>query len=299
MNAGKPFDRKDRGYPRHGGKGFDLKGCSLARIVSIEVEPEEPVYDLEVSGTHSFIADGVVVHNSNIEHQSIEFSTIHLNPWLVRFEQAVQPQLDDGYFSQFARDSIIRGDISSRYDAYSKGLQGRPFLLPNDVRRLESLPPVEGWDDPAEPLNMAPAGQTGRQGEQRPEQVAEPEEEEEEEQARDIRPLIEAATKRIVNREIISLRKRAANAEKDRNLFNAWIGEWYAKHASVVMAILEPVCQAASVQIDAKFGAEYCESEARKICESSDVVKLLTEWDNNKQGQMANELRRLLCTQTS
>ncbi|HEX6960834.1 MAG TPA: phage portal protein, partial [Lacipirellula sp.] len=30
----------------------------------------EPVYDLEVEGTHCFIANGVVVHNSNIEHQA-------------------------------------------------------------------------------------------------------------------------------------------------------------------------------------------------------------------------------------
>ena len=231
---------------------------------------------------------------SNIEHQSIEFSTIHLNPWLVRFEQAIQPQLDDGYFSQFARDSIVRGDISSRYDAYSKGLQGRPFLLPNDVRRLESLPPVEGWDDPAEPLNMAPAGQTGRQGEQRPGQAAEPDEDEEdEEQARDIRPLIEAAATRIVHREVIGLRQRANRASENRQLFNAWASEWYAKHVAFVQRELNElatVCPACG-DLDA---TAYTQQRAATVTACGDVAELLTEWQSSTE-----QVKEWLCTQTS
>jgi HK97 family phage portal protein len=229
---------------------------------------------------------------SNIEHQSIEFSTIHLNPWLVRFEQAIQPQLEEGYFSQFARDSIVRGDISSRYDAYSKGLQGRPFLLPNDVRRLESLPPVDGWDDPAEPLNMAPAGQTGRQGEQRPGQATQ-QEPEGDEQARDIRPLIEAAANRIVHREVIGLQKRAGRAAEDRQLFNAWAGEWYAKHVAFVQRELDeltPVCPACG-DLDA---TDYTQARTATLAECGDVAQLLKEWQSSTE-----EVKEWLCTQTS
>ena len=68
MRAGKPFFRKERNYPRHGGRDFAEEGCELARISSIERSTiHEPVYDIEVERTHSFIANGVVVHNSNIE----------------------------------------------------------------------------------------------------------------------------------------------------------------------------------------------------------------------------------------
>lgn len=51
--------------------GFDAKQAGLQSelgfytIKSIRELPPEDVYDIEVEGTHSFIADGIVVHNSN------------------------------------------------------------------------------------------------------------------------------------------------------------------------------------------------------------------------------------------
>lgn len=46
------------------GLGFALDGGALVRVKRIEIEAAEPVFDLGVEGTHSFIANGVIVHNS-------------------------------------------------------------------------------------------------------------------------------------------------------------------------------------------------------------------------------------------
>jgi len=230
---------------------------------------------------------------SNIEHQSIEFSTIHLNPWLVRFEQAIQPQLAADHFSQFARDSIVRGDIGARYDAYSKALQGRPFMVPNDVRRLENLPPVEGWDEPADPLNMAAVGPVGQQQAA----VATVEDDDEPQAvANNIRPLIAAAAERIVSREVKSLRARAAKAEDNRQLYNAWAGEWFAKHVEFCKSIMQPIAEAAGREV-ADIGLNgFCELYLGELQAADNVAAKLDEWEQTKAEDITSHIEVILCT---
>lgn len=159
--SGKPFGRKNRDCPRYGGEGFAASGLSLSRIVKIETGASETVYDVTVAGTHSFIASGVVVHNSNIEHQSIDFVTYTMGPWFARWEQAVyrslllpseRPQL----FAEFLIDALLRGDTTSRYQAYSIGRQNG-WLSANDIRERENLNPIDNGDVYLVPLNMIPA----------------------------------------------------------------------------------------------------------------------------------------------
>ena len=150
MLNGKPFGKKDRKYPEHGGFGFDLEGCGLARISSIKELPAEPVYDLEVEDSHSFIANGVIVHNSNIEEQGIEFVTYTLRTWLVRLEQAYTLQLlddsqQDAFFWEHLIDGLLRGDTEKRWGAYNQGFRSGVWS-PNDIRAMENKNKVEGGD---------------------------------------------------------------------------------------------------------------------------------------------------------
>lgn len=160
MEAGQPFERKARKYPRHGGRGFDERGLSLARISSIEIGPAEEVYDLEVAGTHSFIASGVVVHNSNIEHQDLAFVRHSLRPWLVRMEQRMDLDLilpdDRGqYFTKHNVEGLLRGDSVARAQYYRERFM-IGSLSPNDIRELEDENPIEGGDEAYVQLNMIP-----------------------------------------------------------------------------------------------------------------------------------------------
>lgn len=96
---------------------------------------------------------------SNIEHQSIEFVQDTILPWCRRLEQEVDAKL----FGQWAAttrlniDTLLRGDIASRYAAYQKGREGG-WLSANDVRRLESMDPIENGDIYLQPMNYQEAG---------------------------------------------------------------------------------------------------------------------------------------------
>jgi HK97 family phage portal protein len=99
---------------------------------------------------------------SNIEHQSIEFVTDTLRPWLVRWEQALAHKLisqrERGrVFSEHLVDGLLRGDTTSRYQAYAVGRQWGWFSI-NDILKMENMNPIEDGDGHLVPLNMSELG---------------------------------------------------------------------------------------------------------------------------------------------
>lgn len=102
----------------------------------------------------------------NIEHQSIEFVTHCIRPWLVRWEQALSRALFTApgiYFPEHVVEGLLRGDIKSRYDAYAVG-RVNGWLSANDIRSLENLNPIQGGDVYLQPMNMVPAGSPAASG---------------------------------------------------------------------------------------------------------------------------------------
>ena len=95
----------------------------------------------------------------NIEHQQLDFVTDAVLPSCVMWEQTLLRDLDfgDGYFAELKVDMLLRGDTKTRYEAYGKGIQDG-WLTRNEARRMENLNPLDGLDDPLQPLNMTPAG---------------------------------------------------------------------------------------------------------------------------------------------
>lgn len=96
---------------------------------------------------------------SNIEHQSIEYVVDTLGPWLTRWEQSLNaalltPREQEEYYFEFLVDGLLRGDIKSRYEAYSRGILSG-FLTRNEVRARENLEWIDGLDEPLTPSNMA------------------------------------------------------------------------------------------------------------------------------------------------
>lgn len=100
---------------------------------------------------------------SNIEHQAIEFVQESILPWAVKFEQECNRKLltdaEKGKIEvKLNLDALLRGDTLSRYQAHNLALMGG-WQTRNEVRRKESLPPIEGGDKLLQPLNMAPIDQ--------------------------------------------------------------------------------------------------------------------------------------------
>lgn len=97
---------------------------------------------------------------SNIEHQSIEAVTDGLQPWCERLEAWINADPDlmpAGSFMEFQIEGRLRGDTKARYDAYRAAV-GRPWMTPNEARRLDNRPPLDGGDELLLPLNMTDPG---------------------------------------------------------------------------------------------------------------------------------------------
>lgn len=85
---------------------------------------------------------------SNIEHQSIEFVTDTLLPWVRRFEaRAENWLLTDAERRQFSVEfnlrGLLRGDAKARGELY-KALFYASAISPNEIRRMEGMNPIEG-----------------------------------------------------------------------------------------------------------------------------------------------------------
>ncbi|WP_418968455.1 phage portal protein [Alloscardovia omnicolens] len=80
---------------------------------------------------------------SNIEQQSLEFVKYTLDPWVVRFEQAMTRALltdeEKSHLSiHFNVDGLLRGDYESRMRGYATARQNG-WMSANDIRDLENL----------------------------------------------------------------------------------------------------------------------------------------------------------------
>jgi len=100
---------------------------------------------------------------SNIEHQSLEFVTYTMRPWLIRWEQAIQNTLfavDEGeYYAEFLVDAILRGDIKTRYDSYAVA-RNNGWLNSDEIRERENMNPIPDGKGQTywQPLNMTELG---------------------------------------------------------------------------------------------------------------------------------------------
>ena len=84
---------------------------------------------------------------SGIEQQSIGFVKYTLSRHLVKIEQEINRKLlrDGTHFAEFITAGLERGDYKARNEGYriALGRAGEPgWMTPNEVRRLENLPPL-------------------------------------------------------------------------------------------------------------------------------------------------------------
>lgn len=96
--------------------------------------------------------------NNNIEHQSIEYVTDTLQPWLINWEQAYNTKLFAGYeqeefFAEHNLNGLLRGDVTARAAFYNTMTTIGAMSI-NDIRALENLNKVTGGDKHYRQLNL-------------------------------------------------------------------------------------------------------------------------------------------------
>lgn len=122
------------GIPPEEAQFLETRKFQLNEIARLYRIPPHMIGDLEKS---SF---------NNIEQQSMEFVKYTLDPWVIRWEQAMQkalflPEEKKQYFLKFNVNGLMRGDYESRMTGYSIGRQNG-WLSANDIREMEYMNPV-------------------------------------------------------------------------------------------------------------------------------------------------------------
>jgi HK97 family phage portal protein len=170
------FDRLKSRFDEHQGSGNEFKPFILEGgldWVQVSITPE----DAQLLDTRKFqrseiaglfrvpphmIGDLDKATFSNIEQQGLEFVTNSLMPYLTRIENRICVSLLQGdeqltHFAKFNVNALLRGDMKSRAEFYTK-LLNAGSLSPNEIRAKEDMNPREGGDVYLTPLNMAVNG---------------------------------------------------------------------------------------------------------------------------------------------
>lgn len=120
----------------------------IARMLNI------PPHFLAVMGQATF---------SNLESMGTHFVTYTMLPWLIRWEQELtvklltREEILEGLAYKFKVAGLMRGDQKGRYLSYQSGINAG-WLTRNEARSFEKLNPIEGLDEPLQPLNMLTVG---------------------------------------------------------------------------------------------------------------------------------------------
>lgn len=189
---------------------------------------------------------------SNIEEQSLEWVVYTLRPWLVRWEQELTEklfrpkELRQGYFVEHSIDGLLRGNMESRYRAYTSAIN-TGWKTINEVRRHENLNPVEDGDELMIQGAMIPLSRALTEPEPPPVQVVQPPPQEEPQNIRErliaaadaYTPILAAEYERLLRIEA----DKAKRADKQGKLTD-WATEFYPNHQSAVRDSICPVISA-------------------------------------------------------
>lgn len=212
---------------------------------------------------------------TGIDSQEQGYINHSLLPSARRIEQSLNAQLllqadrEDGYFFEHLFDGLLRGDIQTRYEAYTKAINNG-FMSRNEVRERENLNPRTGLDEMLMPLNMTPAGSASSGGERQ----------------NALAPLFREAVNRVVKREVQDVRGAARRhlAKEQRNEWNAWLDRFYGvDHPAFIQKQFEALCAAQSL---------ICGSETSQVDDY--FTEYIAERRKQTKGGSAEEVEALL-----
>ena len=210
---------------------------------------------------------------STLEQTNTDYVVDTLLPWLTRWEQEIRRKLlrdsekQDGVFVKHLVDALLRGDITTRYGAYSIGRQWG-WLSADDIREKEEMNalPDDTGKDYLIPMNMKVAGEPDPvpvapqlPPEPEPEEAEEdkpaavtvivemPPEKQIEPEAKDDKPsarmmamlFMDDITGRITKAELKEIQKHIEYAEDEKEKFSQWLNAFYGKHELYVTLCLE------------------------------------------------------------
>ncbi len=233
------MDWKEMSMTLHDAQFLELRKLNRSEIAAIFRVPPHKIGDLERA---TF---------SNIEHQALEYVTDALMSRLVRWEQAITRDLIGEkhlYFAEFLIDSLLRGDIKSRYEAYSTGINCG-ILSPDEARALENMNPRPEGNRFWQPLNTTTVGEHDQR----------------------LNRIVQITSLKFANKELVALRK--ASAQNDRKEFIDWANEFYKGYKESL---------AGSLQMPMEKAEKYVNEGLAELRAASCFNDLLLEWETRR-----------------
>lgn len=222
---------------------------------------------------------------SGIEQMGIGFVTYTLMPWLTIWEQSISRDLilaTGRYFAEFLTDALLRGDMTSRYNAYSIG-RNNGWLSVNEIRTRENMNRIDspGADEYIKPLNMTDIDDDQSQDQQEMDQAPAgqpmpgmpedtPPAPAPENGAHYTRLLFEAVH-RVARKEYMAMSKAA----KRGGDWSAAVTDFYGDHAPYVAQVLAVPIERAET---------YAAAQALMLLESGPAY--LTDFEDNAGGTL-------------
>jgi HK97 family phage portal protein len=206
---------------------------------------------------------------ASLEQMTLDFVVHHFRPTLVAYEQQCNRSLlmrsekDSGYFVENLLDGLLRGDLLTRYNAYSIGKQNG-WLSTNDILRLENRNTIGPKGDVyMAPLNMSVIGEDGL-----PMPVTEKNPPEPNTPARSMLPLLRDAAERIGKRELNEF-TAARQKHKTPEKFTAWADQFYKRdYPAFIKTVVKPLVEADFL------GWETCERAIETYCTERGALAL-------------------------
>jgi HK97 family phage portal protein len=138
-----------------GGLKVERLSLSGADIQIIETRKFQVIDICRIYGVPPFMVGETTVTSSwgsGVEAMGAGFVKYTLQRHLTKFEQELNRKLfprTTRFFLEFQVEGLLRGDSGTRANYYRTALGGGAgpgWMMPNEVRRAENLPPVEGGD---------------------------------------------------------------------------------------------------------------------------------------------------------
>ena len=154
------IDWRTIGIPPKDSQFIELRQFQIGEIARLYRIPPHMIGDVDKSTSWG----------TGIEQQSIGFVVYRLRANLKRIESSIHRDLgdpdtgrtllDDSLFAEFKVEGLLRGDMKSRSEFYSKGINDG-WLTGEDVRAMENLSYLDGLDRPRIQLNMGTISEDG------------------------------------------------------------------------------------------------------------------------------------------
>lgn len=176
---------------------------------------------------------------SGIDSQEQGYVTHTLRPWTTRIEEALNLQLlppdnNGEFFYEHLFADLLRGDLSTRYEAYVKAINNG-IMSPNEARSRENMNPYKGGDRYMVPANMVMQDGSGNTQSDNANTT------------NALEPLWKDAVARVVKRELNDLNGAVKRllAKGQTEAFEAWCAKFYGEdHMQFVANQFQPLIEA-------------------------------------------------------